>query len=275
VRPRAALLALLVLLTSSAARGGDDADLLAKAQNPIGAMISVPFESSFNFENGTGDDSLQYVLGIQPVIPIGLSESWNLIVRPVVPLISQDEFAQLPNPPIVTKTGDRTFGLGDSTLSLFLAPSEMKNGFVWGLGPVFALPTATSKGLGSKKFSLGPTGVAVYKTGPWMLGSLIGQYWSVAGKSSRPDVSTGYLQPFVNYNLPESWYLTTSPMITVNWDGKDGDKWRVPVGAGLGKVFGIGSQRFNTRLVAYYNAVRPARTADWTLQWTLQLLFPK
>jgi len=265
----------LSVLAATSAQADDASDLAAKIQNPIGSVISLPFESNFNFENGTGDDSLQYVLSIQPVLPVGIAENWNLIVRPVVPLISQDEFAQLPNPPIVTKTGERTFGLGDSTLSFFLAPKEMKSGFVWGVGPVFALPTATDSGLGSKKFSLGPTAVGVYKRGPWLLGTLIGQYWSVAGDSDRPDVSTGYIQPFVNYNLPDGWYLTTSPLMTVDWDGESGDKWRVPVGAGAGKVFSIGAQRMNTRLVAYYNAVRPDRTADWTLQWTLQFLFPR
>jgi hypothetical protein len=88
-------------------------------------------------------------------------------------------------------------------------------------------------------------------------------------------VSTGYVQPFVNYNLPDGWYLSSSPLITVNWDGRDGDKWKVPVGAGAGRVFSIGPQRMNTRLAAYYNPVRPDLTADWTLQWTLQLLFPR
>lgn len=265
----------LLLIVHATAHADDASDLAAKIQNPIGSVISLPFESNFNFENGTEDDTLQYVLTIQPVLPFGIAEHWNLIVRPVVPVISQDEFAQIPNPPIVTKTGDRMFGLGDSTLSFFLAPKEMKSGFVWGLGPVFAIPTATSASLGSQKFSLGPTAVGVYKTGPWLLGTLVGQYWSVAGKSSRSDVSAGYIQPFANYNLPDGWYLATSRLMSVNWKAQSGEKWRVPVGAGIGKVFSIGSQQINTRLAGYYNPVRPALTADWSLQWMLQFLFPK
>jgi hypothetical protein len=272
---RAALCSLAIVLLAAPSVADDASDLAAQAQNPIGSMISLPFENTFNFENGTSDDSLQYILSIQPVIPISIAENWNLIVRPIVPLISQDEVAQLPSPPVLGKTGSRTFGLGDSTLSMFLVPKEMKNGFVWGVGPVLAMPTATDSGLGAKKWSLGPTAVGVYANSPWMLGGLIGQYWSVAGKSSRPDISTGYIQPFVNYNLPESWYLTTSPMLTVNWKGSSGNKWRVPVGGGLGKIFSIGPQKINTRFVAYYNPVRPRATADWSLQWTLQLLFPK
>jgi hypothetical protein len=272
---RAAVRGLTVLLLATPAVCDDASNLAAQAQNPIGAMISLPFENTFNFENGTGDDSIQYILSIQPVIPVSIAENWNLVVRPIVPLISQDEFAQLPSPPVVGKTGERTFGLGDSTLSVFLVPKEMRNGFVWGVGPVLAIPTATDSGLGSKKWSLGPTAVGVYANAPWMLGTLIGQYWSFAGKSSRPDISTGYIQPFVNYNLPEGWYLTTSPMMTVNWKASSGNKWRVPVGGGLGKIFSIGPQKMNTRLVAYYNPVRPDLTADWSIQWTLQFLFPK
>jgi len=131
-RRNASLAALLVflLLAHATAYADDASELAAKIQNPIGSVISLPLESNFNFENGTGDDSFQYVLSIQPVVPFGIAENWNLIVRSTVPLISQDEFAQLPNPPIVTKTGGRTSGLGDSTLSFFLAPKEMKSGFV-------------------------------------------------------------------------------------------------------------------------------------------------
>jgi len=269
----AVLLGILLWGASSTAQDSDD--LASKAQNPIGSMISLPFESNFNFENGNEDDDLQYVLSIQPVIPVGIAENWNLVVRPIVPLISQKSSAQLPFPAVVSNIRESTFGLGDSTLSLFLVPKEMKNGFVWGVGPVFGLPTATDDKLGAKKWSAGPTAVAVYKTGPWMLGTLVGQLWSFAGQSSRPDVSTFYVQPFVNYNLPDGWYLTSSPLMRANWKADSGQKWTVPLGGGVGKIFNIGSQAMNTRIVANYVVERPDKTADWTIQWTLQFLFPK
>jgi len=39
------------------------------------------------------------------------------------------------------------------------------------------------------------------------------------------------LQWFVNDNLPDGWYLTTSPTVTANWKAdKASDVWTVPVG---------------------------------------------
>ena len=265
---------LAALLGPAGARAQDASELAKKSQNPIGSLISLPFESSFNFENGTDDDSLQYVLNIQPVVPFSISDGWNLITRPIIPLISQDGVAQVPPTNELLKTGDRVFGLGDITLSLFLSPkSEGK--FTWGAGPVAVFPTATDDKLGSDKWSIGPTAVGLYQTGPWLFGGLVGQFWSFAGDDDRRDVSSFYIQPFLNYNLPQGWYLTSSPLISANWKAKSGQKWRVPVGAGVGKVFRIGSQNINTRLVAYYNVERPTGSADWSIQWTLQFLFPK
>jgi hypothetical protein len=47
---------------------------------------------------------------------------------------------------------------------------------------------------------------------------LINNLWSFAGDEDRPNVNAMRLQPFFNYNLPEGWYLTTSPIITANWE---------------------------------------------------------
>jgi hypothetical protein len=60
-------------------------ELAKKIQNPVADLISVPFQNNFNFDVGPEDD-LQYVLNIQPVIPIKLSADWNLITRTIVPV---------------------------------------------------------------------------------------------------------------------------------------------------------------------------------------------
>jgi hypothetical protein len=83
------------------------------------------------------------------------------------------------------------------------------------------------------------------------------------------------LQPFVNYNLPKGWYISSSPIITANWEADSGDKWTVPLGAGIGKVFKIGKQPMNAQVQGYYNVEKPDNGADWTLRLVLQFLFPK
>jgi hypothetical protein len=105
----------------------------------------------------------------------------------------------------------------------------------------------------------------------------VNNIWSIGGDSQRKNVNRFLLQPFVNYNLPNGWYLTTSPIITADWTARSDDRWTVPIGGGFGKIWRIGHQPVNTSLTAYYNVVRPEilRGPHWTLrlQWTF--LFPK
>ena len=84
------------------------------------------------------------------------------------------------------------------------------------------------------------------------------------------------LQPFINYNLPKGWYLTSSPLITADWEADHDNRWTVPIGGGFGRIFKIGDQAINANLAAYYNVVTPDDTgANWQLraQWTF--LFPE
>ena len=91
-----------------------------------------------------------------------------------------------------------------------------------------------------------------------MFGVLVNNVWSFTGKSNRGPTSTQMtLQPFVNYNFPGGWYLTSSPIITADWEAGHGDRWTVPVGGGFGRVFKIGRQPVNAQLAAYYNVVKP------------------
>jgi hypothetical protein len=83
------------------------------------------------------------------------------------------------------------------------------------------------------------------------------------------------IQPFLNYNLPGGWYLTSSPVITANWEASSGNKWTVPIGGGAGKIFRIGKPPLNAQLAAFYNVERPDNGPDWTLRFQVQFLFPK
>jgi len=68
------------------------------------------------------------------------------------------------------------------------------------------------------------------------------------------------LQPFFNYNLRKGWYLTSSPLITANWEAKDDNRWTVPIGGSIGRIFKIGDQAINANIAAYYNVVTPDDT---------------
>jgi len=100
------------------------------------------------------------------------------------------------------------------------------------------------------------------------------QQWSFAGWGDHT-VSALVLQPFVNYNLPHGWYLASAPILTADWKASSGNKWTVPGGGGVGKIFKLGKQSFNASLQAFDNVVTPDNGPDWQLRFTLQLLFPR
>jgi hypothetical protein len=154
--------------------------------------------------------------------------------------------------------------------SFFLSPTSSSK-FIWGAGPTFTLPTATDWRLGGGKFSLGPTAVALTMQGPWVIGALANNQWSVAGWGEK-DVNQLLVQPFVNYNIGDGWYLTSSPIMTSNWEARSSDHWTVPVGAGVGKLFRLGRLPINTSLQAYYNVEKPKYAADWQLRFQVQFL---
>src|SRR5438105_3701738 len=67
------------------------AELAKKLANPIASLISVPFQSNFDFRIGPSNEGWRYTLNIQPVIPISLNSDWNLIVRTIIPYIHQED----------------------------------------------------------------------------------------------------------------------------------------------------------------------------------------
>ncbi len=244
---------------------GDGEDLAKKTQNPISDLISVPFQNNWNFNVGPRDKT-QYVLNIQPVYPMSLNEDWNFIARTIFPVISQ---------PQVVPGGDRETGLGDIIFQGFFSPKESGK-IIWGAGPALSLPTATDDVLGTEKWSAGPAAVALSMNGPWVYGALVQNVWSFAGDDDRGHVSQFLVQPFLNYNLPDGWYLSSAPSITANWAAHDNDdRWTVPVGGGVGKILKIGKLPLNVSLRTYYNVEEPDGGADWQLQFQVQLLFPK
>ncbi len=250
--------------------GSSDAatESLQKAtQNPVASLISVPIQNNNNFGVNPGYRT-QDVLNIQPVIPIGISKDWNLIVRWITPVVWQP----IPNEPGTPETG--VYGLGDMTPSFFLSPKKPGK-LIWGVGPVFQLPTATSNYLGQGKLGVGPTVVALLQPGHWTLGVLANNVWSVAGTGSRPDVNQFLLQYFINYNLKKGWFLTWQPTLTANWEASGGSQWVVPFGGGVGRIMKLGFQPVSLTAQFYGSAVHPEGTPSWSMRLQIAFLFPK
>ncbi|MCP3886418.1 MAG: hypothetical protein GY700_13280 [Propionibacteriaceae bacterium] len=144
---------------------------------------------------------------------------------------------------------------------------------MWGVGPVVEIPTGGEE-RGTQKWSLGPSAVLLAQPGPWTLGVLANNVWSVAGDSDRDDVNKGLIQYFVVRQLGQGWYVNSAPIITVNWQAAEGQRWIVPFGLGAGKLVFAGKLPINTQVGAFYNVVKPDVGPDWQFRVQVQVLLP-
>ena len=239
-----------------------DQELAKAAQNPVGDLVSIPFQNNMQFGVGP-DDRVLNVLNIQPVYPIKLNDDWNLITRTILPVMSS------PFP-----GDDRTNGIGDLNSSLFFSP-RAPGKVIWGAGPILSFPTASDEVLGLDKYAAGISGVVLTMPGSWVVGALASQLWDVAGDDDAADVNRFLFQYFINYNFPSGWYFTSAPIITANWEAEAGEKWTIPVVGGFGKIVRVGKLPLNINSQIFYNVEKPKGGADWEWRFQVQMMFPK
>ena len=253
----------LVLTISVTAMAGETEDLAKESQNPIANIISLPFENNFDFGVGE-EDAFVYALNLKPVYPLNLGKV-NLINRFILPVIYQEERVE----------GEGSeFGLGNFTYQAFFSPAKLGK-VIWGVGPAFVIPTNTDDRLGADKWSAGPAAVALAKPGHWLFGALVQNVWSYAGDNDESDVNFFSFQYFINYNFEGGWYLSSTPIITANWEADSDDRWTVPFGGGVGRLVKFGQKPFDIKLQGFYNVEKPKAAADWSLQLQFKMLFPK
>jgi len=205
----------------------DDAAAIAKKlANPIGALISVPFQNNMDLDIGEYSGS-RNTMNFQPIVPFSLSAKYSLITRYIVPVIAQYD---------ITGEGNQEVGLSDALVSGWVSNAVVKNGFVWGVGAAFLIPTATDDFLGTKKLGVGPTIIVLQQKNGWTYGALMNQIWSVAGDADRADVNQMYLQPFLTYNWKSGAGLTVNSETTLNWEANTTNSYINIMAGGLTKM---------------------------------------
>ena len=253
--------------------GEKQAAIEKAAQNPIAAMYVLPIQNNTQFGIGP-DDRTQNVLNIQPVIPLSISKKTNLIVRTIIPIISQPVYK-----PIVdeenTWVNERENGLGDIALSLFFTARNPKK-LIWGVGPAIGLPTATDLNtLGTGKWSAGPAIILLIQPGKWTMGLVAQNTWSFAGHEDKAKVNQFFTNPFIVRQIAKGWYVNSAPIITSNWNAESGEKWLVPLGIGAGKVFKVGNLPINAQMGYYNYVIAPTNGPDWQMRAQVNFMFPK
>ena len=244
------------------------AEELAKlAQNPVGNLISLPFQNNTNLNFGP-EKGTQNILNIQPVIPISVNEEWNIITRTIVPVISMPSLG----PGIDSTQRHRRHRVhrvpvaGQARASGSGAPARSCS----------CRPTATRE-LGNKNWGLGPSFVVLHLDhgSPWVYGVLVNNIWSLTSNKQGGSYNNGLIQPFVNYNFKDGVYLTTAPILTVDWKADSGQQMD---GADRRRRRQDLSPRQAAGEYAAFRLLqrRAARLrANWQIRAQVQLMFPK
>jgi hypothetical protein len=251
--------------SASSSQAQSDSDLAQQLSNPVAALVSVPFQFNYDSNIGANRSGDKYLLNFQPVIPFHLNDSWNLISRTIVPMVSQSDIAQ--------GSGSQT-GLGDVVQSFFFSPQKpTDSGLIWGVGPVFLLPTDTDPLLGARKWGAGPTAVLLWQSHGWTYGALVNHIWSFAGERNRQNVDSTFLQPFLNYTTKDAWTFGLNTESTYDWTHH---QWSTPINATVSKLIKVGHQPVSLGAgVRYWAASPDSGPHGWGARFVVTLLFPK
>ena len=201
-----------------------------------------------------------------PVIPLDLNEDWNLISRSIVSYVESSD---------IPGSGDDTSGFSDIAASLFFSPKDpTSGGWLWGVGGIFLLDTATEDELGAGKWGLGPTAVLLKQTGPWTYSALSHYLVGVAGDDDRADIEQFFLQPFMAYTIAKT-KTTFALQAESTRDLNENETGTVAI-FHIGQMFKLGSQIMQGRIgVRSWIEDTEFGSDGTTLTARLTLLFPK
>jgi hypothetical protein len=242
--------------------------LAAQLSNPVANLISVPFQLNYDDGYGSKNNGNRWTLNVQPVVPVPISDDWNLISRTIAPLIDQN---------FTPVNGTKETGLGDITQSLFFSPkAPTASGWIWGAGPILMLPTGAD-GFTAHQWGAGPTIVVLKQEKGWTYGALANHIWSFAGDRRVPDielqdVNSTFLQPFVAKIVGPGRTATLNSESTYDWHAS---QWTVPLNLSISQVLKLGGHLVSLQAGVRGYVVSPTNGPDWGVRLGLTLLFPR
>lgn len=246
-------------------------EIAAELANPNTVLGTLNF--NFDYINYQGDlpkagSQNSFTLGFQPVLPIPLSETVNLFIRPNIPLY----FTQ----PIYGINGFENVGVNLGNISADIAVGKSFPSKTIGVIGIFgSFRTATDDALKSNYTLLGPE-IAIGQIFKWgVVGLMVNHAWSVnsldadvssftiladdmwvatAGEESASITSGQY---FYTINLKNGWQIAGSPTYSYNHKAANGNKLTLPVGGGASKVLRFGKLPIKFNMQYWYYVVSP------------------
>ena len=169
--------------------------------------------------------------------------------------------------------GVRASGFGDILSAFFFSRKGAHQNCHLGIGPVITFPTATDDILGARQWTIGPGTHFSAELGKLSAGFFLWQSWKVGGSSASKPVNQLVGKPFLLYELSEKWNLVYIPLsLSHSWNAKSGEKWTVPVGGGVRRLFQCGDKKVGLQCQAFSYAARKPQDPEWELRFTIECL---
>jgi hypothetical protein len=261
-----ALLSALTLIHSMAFAEDDEAKLANQLNNPVAALISVPVNFQTDENIGPTEEGEVSIIKATPVVPFELNDDWNLITRTIITAVDQD------NVPV---NGQGESGMADIVASFFFSPkAPTANGWIWGVGAITLLDTASDDALGAGAWGIGPTAVFLKQKQGWTYGALTHYLMDISVDDGRADVEQLFLQPFLSYTYaPTKTSFTLQTEATRDLEGNETSAFAI---FEVGQMFKIGPQIMQARigLKNWYESPRFGPDGT-TVAFRLTFLFPK
>jgi hypothetical protein len=240
--------------------------------NPVTSLWQLQFQfNNLELEDGNGfptDGEQVNNLYFQPVMPVSLTKSINLITRPVITV-----YNSVPYPTGPSST-ERESTFGDMIMANVLSPAGLEPWIV-GIGPTWIFPTAGSDYTGQGKWQVGPAGGAGYITKKFMVAAFAQQWWSFAGDDDREETSQLNLLPLIYYFFESGWSVGYSGTILADWKADAGEKGTVPLGLSVGKVAFLGRLPVQFQVAGQHFVERPTGGPEWNVQFQVTPVIPK
>ena len=141
--------------------GQSNAEIAQKLANPVSNLWSLGLQNNMMFARGNGHSYRGiWTTNLQPVLPVHLTDDWNLILRPVFNFTStpvRDDAAFFSGDFRANPRVHRSQGIGQTSTIALISPRDSKT--IWGIGPTFIIPTTTREELSQRKYAVGPAAV--------------------------------------------------------------------------------------------------------------------
>lgn len=223
--------------------------------NPNNSLASLTFRNQYRWYTGdlpNADDQNNYTLLFQPVFPFTLEPTAsggkaNLFVRPAIPIV----FDQ-PTFDAAELDFDEVTAIGDIGFDLAYGVTE-KSGFLWALGMVGTLPTATDSDVAGKQLRLGPEALFA-KFEKWGLyGIFPSHQWDVTGWNDEY-YSMSQAQLFLTFLPGGGWNIGTIPIMNYDWKNEE---WTIPLNLAVGRTAMLGKMPVKWQLEVNYYVEQP------------------